>query len=96
MFRKISHIQLPQGVVEDNKARIKLNIPRNYKTGGYFEKLPHLKDVNDPAFQNSVVDAVNNSDKLCIFLLAMSDFTRKNQENLNAIITDGGLDDAVV
>ena len=38
MFR----IQLPYGVVEDNTAKIKLNLRRNYGAGEYFKKLPYL------------------------------------------------------
>ena len=92
----MSRIHLPSGVVEDNKAKIKLNLPRNYKTGGYFKKLPYLNDVSNPTFQNSVVDAVNNRDDLRKFLLATSDIDRNIQKNLNAVVTDGRLNDAVV
>ena len=89
-------IQLPYGVVEDNKAKIKLNPPKNYKAGEYFKKLPYLNDINDLAFQDSVVDVVNNRDNFHHFLLATSDIGRTIQENLNAVVTDGRLTDAVV
>ena len=54
----MSCIQFPYDVVEDNKAKIKLNLPGNYKTGEYFKKFLYLNNVNDSAFQNSVVDVV--------------------------------------
>ena len=92
----MSFIQLPSGVVEDNKSKIKLNLPRNYNTREYFKKLPYLNDVNDPAFQNSVVDVVNNRDDICKFLLATRNKGRNIHANLNAIITDGRLNDAIV
>ena len=56
----MTYIQLPYGVADDNKAKIKLSLPRNYRAGEYFKKLPYLNHVKDPAFQNSVVDIVNN------------------------------------
>ena len=49
----MSRIQLPYGVFEDNKANIKLNLPRNYKAGEYFKKFLYLNNIDNPAFQNS-------------------------------------------
>ena len=92
----MSRIQLPYGVVEDNKTIIKLNLPRNYKAGEYFKNLLYLNNTNKPAFQKSVVDVVNNRDDLHKFLLATNDISRNIQENLNAIVTDGRLNDVVV
>ena len=71
-FLKMSRIQLPYGVFEDNKPKIKLNLPRNYKAGEYFKKLLYLNDINYPAFQNSVVDVFNSRDNLCKFLAKTS------------------------
>lgn len=91
----MSYIQLPYGVADDNKPKIKLNLPRNYRAGEYFKKLPYLNHVKDPAFQNSVVDIVNNRD-LHKLLLAMSDIRRNINENLNAAFTNGKFNDAIV
>ena len=82
----MSCIQLPYGVVEDKKTKIKLDIPRNSRTREYFKKLPHLRDVS-----NSVVDFVNNRDGLHKFLLAMSNIGRNIQEILNGVVTEEDL-----
>ena len=84
------------GVVEDNKAKIKLNLPKTYKAGEYFKKLLHLNNVNDPAFQNSVVAVVNNRGNLPKFLLATSDISRNIQKNVNVFVTIRRLNDAIV
>ena len=82
----MSCIQLPYGVVEDNKAKIKLDLPRNSRTREYFKKLPHLRNVS-----NSVVDFVNNRDGLHKFLLAMSNVGRNIQEILNGVVIEEDL-----
>ena len=82
----MSCIQLPYGVVEDNKAKIKLDLPRNSRTRKYFKKLPHLRNVS-----NSVVDFVNNRDGLHKFLLAMSNVGRNIQEILNGVVIEEDL-----
>ena len=87
----MSCIQLSYGVVEDNKAKINLNLPRNDRDGVHFKELPYLNDINDPVFQNSVVDIVNNRDDLRKSLLVTSNICRNIQENVNAVVTDGNL-----
>ena len=56
----MSHIQLPFGVVRGDKKPIKLNLPKNYNAKLLFSKLPYLDNIEDPHFQNSIIDVVNS------------------------------------
>ena len=73
----MSDIQLPYGVVNDER-QAKLNLPKTYGAGQYFRKLPYLYNTNDPDFQNSVVDTLNNRADLQKYLLELfSKYSRK-------------------
>ena len=47
-------------------------------------------------FQNSIVDTLNSRADLRKYLLATSDCSRNIQENINAVVTDGKFNDALV
>ena len=61
----------------------------------YIKRLPYIRN-QDPNFQNSVIDVVNNRSNLRKFLLATSDYGRSIQENINAVAADGKFNQAVV
>ena len=61
----------------------------------YIKRLPYIRN-QDPIFQNSVIDVVNNRSNLRKFLLATSDYGRSIQENINAVVADGKFNQAVV
>ena len=61
----------------------------------YIKRLPYIRN-QDPNFQNSVIDVVNNRSNLRKFLLATSDYGRSIQENINAVVADGKFNQAVV
>ena len=91
----MSYIQLPYDVVNKEK-HIKLNVPKNYGASQYFNKLPYLSNTGDPAFQNSITDTLNSRADLRIYLLATSDYGQNFQKNINAVVTDGKFNDALV
>ena len=86
----MSYIQLPYGVVNDER-QAKLNLPKNYSASQYFKKLSYLYNTNDPDFQNSIVDTLNNRADLRKYLLATTSYGRNIQENINSVVTDGNL-----
>ena len=53
------YIQLRYGVVNDERQAT-LNLPENYGASQYFKKCPYLYSTNDPDFENSIVDILNN------------------------------------
>ena len=57
------------------KKKIKLDLPKNYGTSQYIQRLPYIRN-EDPNFQNSIIDIVNNRSDLKIFLLATGDYGR--------------------
>ena len=61
----------------------------------YIKRLPYIRN-QDPNFQNSVIDVVNNRSNLRKFLLATSDYGRSIQENINAVVADRKFNQAVV
>ena len=89
------YVQLPYGVVNDEK-QVKLNLSKNYGASYYFNKLPYLYNTNDPTFQNSIVDTINNRADLRKYLLATNDYGRNIQENINSVVADGKFTDALV
>ena len=94
-INKVSYIQLPYEVV-NYEMQAKFNLPKNYRASQYFKKLPYLYNTNDPDFQNSIVDTLNNRTDLRKYLLATSDYGRNIQENINSVVTDGKFNNALV
>ena len=94
-INKVSYIQLPYEVVNDER-QAKFNLPKNYRASQYFTNLPYLYNTNDPDFQNSVVDTLNNRTDLRKYLLATSDYGQNIQENINSVVTDGKFNNALV
>ena len=75
---------------------MKLRLPRNYRASEYFKSLPYLHDVEEPNFQTSITNVINNRHNLQIFLLANGNVGKSIQENLNAVVMDGRLNDAII
>ena len=70
-------------------------MPKNYGTSQYIKRLIYIRD-EDPNFQHSIIDIVNNRSDLRKCLLATSDYGRNIQENINAVVADGRFNQAVV
>ena len=82
----MSYTSLPFGLVRKEK-KIKLDLPKNYGASQYIKRLPYISK-EDPNFQNSTIDIVNNRSDLKNFLLATSDYGRNIRENINAVVSD--------
>ena len=48
MHKKVSRVQVPYGIVHDNKKEIKLDFTSNYKTEVLFLQSPYLAHLDDP------------------------------------------------
>ena len=94
-INKMSYIQLPYGVVNDER-QAKLNLPEKYGASQYFKELPYLYNKIIPDFQNSVVDTLYTRAYLRKHLLAASSYGRNIQENINSVVTDGKFNNALV
>ena len=55
-------ISLPFGLVRKEK-KIKSDLPKSYGPTQYIKRLPYIRS-EDPNFQNSVIDIVNNRSDL--------------------------------
>ena len=90
----MSYISLLFGLVRKEK-KIKLDLPKSYRASQYIKRLPYIrnKDLN---FQNSINNTINNRSDLRKFLLATSDYGRNIQENINAVVSNGKFNQAVV
>ena len=77
------------------EKKIKLDSPKNCRTSQYIRRLPYLRN-EDPNFKNSIIDIVNNRSDLRKVLLAISDYGKNIQENINAVVADGKFNQAVV
>ena len=91
----MSYIQLPFGVVNKEK-QIKLDLPRSYGAAQNFKQLPYSSDINNPTFQNSVINTLNNRVDLQKYALATGPYGKNIQDNINTVIIDSKFNDAVV
>ena len=77
------------------EEEIKLDLPKNYGASQYIKRLPYISR-EDPIFQNSTIDIINNRHDIRKFLLATSDYGRNIQENINSVVAGGKFNQAVV
>ena len=91
----MSHVQLCYNLICDEK-KLKLNLPKIYSASQYIKRSLYFDDRNNPTFQNSIINVVNNRSDLRKFLLATSDYGRNIQENINSVATDGRFNNTVV
>ena len=90
----MSYLSLPFGLIR-KEEKVKLDLPRNYGASQYIKSLPYISR-EDPSFQNSIIDIVNNRSDLTKFLLATSDYGRNIQENINSVVVWRKFNQAVV
>ena len=91
----MSFIQLPYGII-DKQETTKLPISKNYSTGEYFSRLPHVDKINDPQQQNEAINLVQNGANFRKYLLATSDFGKSIQDNINNLVTDAAHNNAAL
>ena len=56
--------------------------------------MPYIRN-EDPSFQNSIIDIVNNRSDFKKFLLDKNNYGRSIQENINAVVAVGKFNQAV-
>ena len=87
---KNGYIKLPYGFVSDDKdkAKIRFNLPLNYKKDVLFQKAPYFAEANNSAIDDVVLG--NKTDDLSIqkFLLSKGVLEDAILDNLGMIVTD--------
>ena len=91
----MSFIQLPYGLIEKDET-VTLPLSKNYATGEYFKRLPHIDNINDPKQQNEAIKLIENRSDFRKYLLATSDFGRSVQDNIDNLVTDGTYNNAAL
>ena len=61
--------------LEKNK-KIQLDLPKNYGASQYIIRLPYIRN-EDPNFQNSIIDIINNRSNFCLLWVIMEEKSRK-------------------
>ena len=89
----MSYLSLPFGLIR-KEEKFRLDLPKSYGVSQYIKRLPYISR-EDPSFQNSIIDIINNRSDLRKFLLATSDYRRNIQENINSVVTGGKFNQAV-
>ena len=89
----MSYLSLRFGLIR-KEERIKLDLPKNYGASQYIKRLPYISR-EDPSFQNSIIDIINNRSDWRKILVATSDYRRNIQENINSVVTGGKFNQAV-
>ena len=90
----MSYISLLFDLVRKEK-KITIDLPKSYGASQYIRRLPYIRN-EDPNFKNSIIDIVNNRSDLTKFLLATSDYGKNIHENINEVVADGEVNQAVV
>ena len=84
-------IQLPFGVVRDKSKgkSIKLNLLPNYRNNVFFDQLPYLSHLQNPAIKDVIKDGIVDNLSLQKYLLATGILKDSIQDSLDMIVTDG-------
>ena len=89
----MSDLSLPFGLIR-KEEKFRLDLPKNYGASQYIKRLPYISR-EDPSFQNSIIDIINNRSDWRKILVATSDYRRNIQENINSVATGGKFNQAV-
>ena len=89
----MSFIQLPYGPIEKEET-VKLPLGKNYATGEYFKRLPHIDNIDDPKQQNEAIKLIEKRSDFRKYLLATSDFGQSVQDNIDNLVIDGAYNNA--
>ena len=91
-------IQLPFGYVPDDNENgdLQFNLPLNFRKDIFFDKLPYMAHLDNPAIDNVVKGGKVDDLALQKYLLATNLRQDTIQENLNMIVIDGGFNDASI
>ena len=61
-----------------------------------FSQLPYLASLENPIFQSSFKDIINNREDLKKYLLATGDLNGGIHKSLDLVVTDGHLNDVAI
>ena len=89
-IEKNGYIKLPYGFVskENEKEKLRFNLPLNYKKDLLFRKVPYFAEVNNPAIDNVVLGKKRDDLSIQKFLLGKGVLEDAVLDNLDMIVTD--------
>ena len=87
---KNGYIKLPYGFVsnDENKEKIRFNLPLNYKKDVLFQKVPYFAEANNSAIDDVVLGKKNDDLSIQKFLLSKGVLEDAILDNLGMIVTD--------
>ena len=89
-IEKNGYIKLPYGFVsnDNNKEKIRFNLPLNYKKDVLFQKVPYFAEANNSAIDDVVLGKKNDDLSIQKFLLSKGVLEDAILDNLDMIVTD--------
>ena len=89
-IEKNGYIKLPYGFVskENDKQKLRFNLPLNYKKDLLFRKVPYFAEVNNPAIDDVVLGKKTDDLSIQKFLLGKGVLEDAVLDNLDMIVTD--------
>ena len=89
-LEKNGYIKLPYGFVsnENDKRKLRFNLPLNYKKDLLFRKVPYFAEVNNPAIDDVVLGKKRDDLSIQKFLLGKGVLEDAVLDNLDMIVTD--------
>ena len=89
-IEKNGYIKLPYGFVskENEKEKLRFNLPLNYIKDLLFRKVPYFAEVNNPAIDNVVLGKKRDDLSIQKFLLGKGVLEDAVLDNLDMIVTD--------
>ena len=89
-LEKSGYIKLPYGFVsnENDKEKLRFNLPLNYKKDLLFRKVPYFAEVNNPAIDDVVLGKKRDDLSIQKFLLGKGVLEDAVLDNLDMIVTD--------
>ena len=87
---KNGYIKLPYGFVsnDNNKEKIRFNLPLNYKKDVLFQKVPYFAEANNSAIDDVVLGEKRDDLSIQKFLLSKGVLEDAILDNLDMIVTD--------
>ena len=87
---KNGYIKLPYGFVsnDNNKEKIRFNLPLNYKKDVLFQKVPYFAEANNSAIDDVVLGKKRDDLSIQKFLLSKGVLEDAILDNLDMIVTD--------
>ena len=89
-LEKNGYIKLPYGFVsnENDKGKLRFNLPLNYKKDQLFRKVPYFGEVNNPSIDDVVLGKKRDDLSIQKFLLGKGVLEDAVLDNLDMIVTD--------